>query len=329
MGRALTATLLTLLAVLTLAGALEANVKIEKTAFFDQPNCYKLSNGVVDVIVTTDIGPRVMCYRFVGGQNMLAETKPENYDPKQWFIRGGHRLWHAPEQEPRTYSPDNDPVEATVREDAVRLLQKVEPDTHIQKEMDVSLASSGSEVTITHTLTNRGLWAIQLAPWALTVVRGGGEEYIPNEPFIQHGEKLLPARPLVLWNYTDLSDSRLTLGKRLMRLRTDSKIDQATKIGVLNTAGWSAYLLDGSLFVKRYGYAPAATYTDMGCNYETFTRADFMEMESLGAFVTLQPGESAKHVEHWYLFKGVRVPADDAEADGVLSTYIKQTHDVK
>ncbi len=54
---------------------MSAQVKIEKTAWQGWANCYKITNGEVEIIVTSDIGPRIMRYGFVGGQNFLWEQK--------------------------------------------------------------------------------------------------------------------------------------------------------------------------------------------------------------------------------------------------------------
>ena len=35
------------------------------------PNCYRIANGEVDLVVTSDIGPRIMRYGFVDGQNFF------------------------------------------------------------------------------------------------------------------------------------------------------------------------------------------------------------------------------------------------------------------
>jgi len=150
---------------------------------------------------------------------------------------------------------------------------------------------------------------------------------IPQEPYISHDEKKLPARPLVLWNYTDLSDSRLKLGRRFIRVTTDPANERPTKLGVLNTLGWTAYQVDGALFIKRYPYADGARYPDMGCNYETFTKGTFLELESLGPLARLEPGESATHTERWYLFPAVRFSADDDELAAALAPVIAQTVD--
>ncbi len=52
----------------------------------------------------------------------------------------------------------------------------------------------------------------------------GGRAIYPQEPYISHTEYLLPARPMVLWHYTDLSDPRFQLGDRFLRLSTDDAL---------------------------------------------------------------------------------------------------------
>ena len=61
------------LATLVFSGISIAGTKMEKKAYAGWPNCVWLSNGKVDVVVTTDVGPRIIRYGFVGGQNLLNE----------------------------------------------------------------------------------------------------------------------------------------------------------------------------------------------------------------------------------------------------------------
>lgn len=300
----------------------EGKVKIDKIPYFNQPNCYRLANGKVEVIATSDIGPRIIAYRLVGGENVLAELGPDavvKTDLGDWHPWGGHRLWHAPEQIPRSYAPDDTPIEVeTVGSDSIRLIQPVEASSHIQKEILVKLAEDGTKVTLTHKLTNKGAWSVKLAPWALTIVRGGGTTIIPQEPYIPHEDELLPARPLVLWHYTDMSDPRWTFLKKYICLRTDEKLRYPQKIGVLNKQGWAAYLRSDLLFVKRFPHVKGATYPDLGCNCETYTDGAFMEVETLGPMTKLEPGASAEHVEEWFLFSGIKAEITDASLDAVV-----------
>ena len=47
------------------------SVTIEKQEWKGWPNCWRLANGTVELIVTQDIGPRVMRYGFSGEQNLF------------------------------------------------------------------------------------------------------------------------------------------------------------------------------------------------------------------------------------------------------------------
>src|SRR2546427_46977 len=131
--------------------SLPPQVKADKVACFDQPDCDRLSNGTVEVVVPTAFGPRIARYGFVGHENVLGEAPGGSVtDLGEWKPRGGHRLWHAPEGMPRSYSPDNAPVERSLSGATGRLRQAVEPEVGIQKEIAVTLDPSGTHITRPH-----------------------------------------------------------------------------------------------------------------------------------------------------------------------------------
>jgi hypothetical protein len=302
---------------------------VQKVSYLNQPNCYSLSNGSVEAIVTTDIGPRILRYGFLDRENLLAEvpelsTQTAFGEFKPW---GGHRLWAAPEANPRSYAPDNSPLEFSIEgEREIRLMPATESLTGIQKEMTVSLSDTGTRLTVHHRITNRNQWAIDLAPWALTIMNGGGEAIFPQEPYRSWDDYLLPARPLVLWHYTDLSDPRWTVSRKYIRLRTDERMAQPQKAGITNKQGWAAYLRRGTLFVKRFDYRDGASYPDYGSNNETYTAGTFIEIESLAPLQRLEPGEAAEHTERWYLFGNVEAgEKDDAALDAAILPLVGQT----
>ena len=296
---------------------------MEKVEYFGQPNCLRLSNGTTEVIVTTDIGPRIIRYGFVGADNLLGEVPDTVVQTEhgEWRPWGGHRLWHAPEAIPRTYVPDNTPVEyEALADNSVRLVQPVEGPTGIQKTLTVTLDAEGTRVTVGHKLTNRNAWPVELAVWGLTIMNGsgGGTVIVPQEPYRSHDDYLLPARPMVLWHYSDLSDPRWTFGKRHLRLAVDEAVTEPQKVGVANKQGWAAYAHAGRLFIKRFPYVEGATYPDGGCNCETYTAGSFVEIETIGPMTSLAPGESAEHVERWQVFKDVELGETDDEIDAAL-----------
>ncbi|HEX8283170.1 MAG TPA: hypothetical protein VF588_07435 [Pyrinomonadaceae bacterium] len=295
---------------------------MEKVSYLNLPNCRRLSNGTVEVIVTAGVGPRVLRYSFVGGENIFGEY-PEASVETEWGVwrpRGGHRLWAAPEASPRSYAPDDAPLEVSEEGAlAARFAQPPDARTGLGKEILVELDAEGSGVRVIHRVSNQNVWAVELAPWALTIMRPGGEVVIPQEPFGAHPQFLLPARPLVLWHYTNLSDPRLFLGPRLVCLKPDEHNAAPQKIGLLNKQGWAAYRAGGEVFVKTYAYEEGATYPDYNCNTQVFTAGAFVEVETLGPLKRLEPGQFAEHEERWMLFRDVSL----GEGEGAVADALK------
>ncbi len=290
---------------------------MEKIEYKGWPNCYRLSNKVVDLIVTTDVGPRVIRYGLVGQENEFkeyAETLGKT-GGDEWQLYGGHRLWHSPEAKPRSYFPDNFLVKAESLSQGVRLIPPLETTTGIQKEIDITLSANDSHVTVRHRLRNKNLWAIELAPWALTVMAQGGKVIIPLPPRGSHEGELLATSLMAIWAYTDMADRRWTWGTKYIMLSQDPKASKPQKIGLMDTDGWMAYANHNHLFVKKFKYIQGATYPDFGCSVETFTNADMLEVETVAPLVKLEPDQMVEHVEHWFLFDGVASPANDADID--------------
>ena len=80
------------------------------------------------------------------------------------------------------------------------------------------------------------------------------------------------------------------------------------KIGLRHPEGWAAYVLGDHLFIKSVPLIERATYPDMGSNFETFTNAEFLELETLGPLKRVSAGEIVAHHESWLVFSGVRLP---------------------
>lgn len=289
---------------------------IEKVEYRGWKNNLRISNGDVEVVVTLDVGPRVICYRLPSGFNVM-----KNYDEQmggtgeaEWQIRGGLRFWLAPEDLTRTYFPDNNPVRyEELGPNSARFRPPVEKEFGVQKELTVSLDKSGTGVSVTLKVTNVGAEATDLAPWAPTVMAPGGVEIIPqptrrNHPGHPSNAKspadFAPSQELILWPYFDFTDSRWTMGSRYIFLRQDPN-KGPTKIGLAHRLSWVAYLNQGNLFVKNIHYAEGATYPDWGTNYQTFSNEDMLEMETVGVFGRLKPGESSELSESWQLFGNV------------------------
>jgi hypothetical protein len=294
-----------------LMAAEKGKVTVEKIEYKGWKNNLRLSNGDTELILTLDVGPRVISYKLAGGKNVFVELADQmgKSGESEWVARGGHRLWAGPEDLTRTYAPDNSPVKyQELPSGALRLTQN--PDEYgIQKEMDVQLAPSGSKVSVTHRIKNVAEKDADLAVWALTMMAPGGVEIIPLPAKRPHPgppknakspKDYWPNQTMIVWPFTDFKDPRWNFGSKYITLRHDSNRGP-TKIGLAHQLGWIGYLNQGTLFIKRIPYEEGKIYPDNGCNFETFSNQDMQEIESLGPMVKLAPGKSVEHVENWDL----------------------------
>ncbi len=305
---------------------MNAQVKIDKVPYGGWPNCYRISNGEVELIVTSDIGPRIMRYGFIGGQNLFKEY-PETLGKSgeaTWQLRGGHRIWVAPEDAVRTYAPDNGPVQIKIDGQVLTAIQPAEPLTGFEKQIQITLAPHGSEVTVRHQIRNTSPRLQEAAAWALSIMAQNGIGITGFPPRGKHPDVLPPTNPLVMWAFTDLTDPRLVFTKKYLTLRQDPANTAPQKLGHFNSDTWAAYLLGSDLFLKQSKAEAGRLYPDMGCSFEIFTRNDMLEMETLGPIERLAQGQSLTHVEHWSLTKGVKLGAvSDAELDRILLPLLK------
>lgn len=274
--------------------------------------CLRISNGLMELVVTLDVGPRIIRCGFKGDRNHFVEY-PEQIGrtgDDQYHSYGGHRLWIAPEERPRTYYPDNLPVEWN-RDGHTFHFRPPPEATGFQKEVRIRIDAKKPVAHIQHRIINLSPQPQTISAWALSVMAAGGTAIFPHEPFRPHSEQLLPARPLVLWSYTDMSDPRWKWGKALIALAQDVGSDSPQKIGAFNTPGWAAYINAGQLFLKRFHADARQSYPDFGCNCELFTNKKMLELESLSPLKTLSQGESILHEEDWLLKETVTF--DDSE----------------
>ncbi len=280
-------------------------------------NNLQLANDKVELIISLDVGPRILSYKAPRGENVL-KNYPEQMGGSgetKWMIRGGHRFWIAPEDELLSYVPDNLPVDHDLEgKNCVRLVNSGVDPWKIKKEMTVSLNDNTSEVTIVHRASNEGSEPIEIASWGLSVMAPGGLEIIPQPPLGEHPRDLLPDRVLIPWPYTDMSDSRWRFGMKFITLRQTAH-GSPTKLGLRHTRNWVAYLMRNDLFIKTIEYVEGGNYPDLGCNFETFTNNEMLEIESLSPLKKLAPGESVSHTEHWFLVGECSQPASLKEGD--------------
>jgi len=265
-----------------------------------------LSSRDLDIEFLETAGPRIVRLSYKGSANLLAEIPKDTVTTPygDFHYQGGHRLWHAPEAMPRTYIPDNDGLTITDLPDGVLLDGKIEQATGIHKRIAIHIDPEFSHVVLNHTLVNEGTWEVELAPWALTMLRLGGTAILPTQVREPDKEALLPDRHFSLWPYSHINDPRLRLEDKYILLVAKPALPPF-KIGMFNPVGWIAYWVDGILFRKTFDIHPGLNHPDFNCNAESYCNSRFIELESLGPLVRLPPGGAVSHTETWDLFDGL------------------------
>jgi len=267
--------------------------------------------------------PRIVRLTPVGKPNLFAELEkaPASTPYGDFYFRGGHRLWHAPEAMPRTYMPDHVGVTLQEIENGVCIHQPAEPWTHIAKSLEIRLNPDQPQVILLHELRNEGAWAVEFAPWALTMLRQGGVGIFPQPSGNVDDAGLLSNRRLSLWPYTRINDPRLTLRDDFILVHATPALPPI-KFGYFNRHGWAGYWLDGIFLVKRFDVSTETKpYPDGGCNVESYCNDQFIELETLGPLTKLEPGESVFHTETWEIYTELAADLVPPDVQKIIATF--------
>ena len=95
------------------------------------------------------------------------------------------------------------------------------------------------------------------------------------------------------------------------------------EVGVVERTRLAVYQLEKDLFIKTIPLIPGATYPDMGCNCEFFTMPGFLEVESLGPLVKLEPNAATEHIEKWWAIPNLDLPSEEKPLIAALNSHLK------
>lgn len=288
-------------------------IKTEIKDYLDYGKVLCLTNGVIEAYVTIDVGPRIIRFGFVGGQNIMCDNR-NAFEPKEdeafqsffgkgkkWENLGGHRIWISPESYPETYYPDLNPVKYEITESGAVFIPDAETENGVAKQLEIKMDPDDANMYVTMRVTNISNTAQEFSIWGLTVSAVDGMLIIPMN---DNDTGLLANRNISVWPYTNLADSRLHFGNRYVTLRQDTDATQPLKLGFDLNQAETYYCLGEDIFRKSYEtYHPHEKYPDNNCSFETYTCSDFTEVESLSPLKMVQQNETVSLTEHWSLHK--------------------------
>jgi hypothetical protein len=282
-------------------------------SYKDYGKVVSITNGVIEAYVTVDIGPRIIRFGYVGGQNILNDNRgkfgwkdDDAYhaffgENRHWESFGGYRVWVTPEGYPETYTPDDRPVSFTVNPDSVVFTALPDDEVGILKTITIKMDPDDANMTVNARVQNISGKEKEFAVWVIAVCSAGGNLIIPMNT---NDTGYLPNRNISVWPYTDLSDSRLRFGKKYVVVSQDVNATGPAKLGFDLNNGTVHYVLGDDVFTKRYnakhGELP---YPDRNCSFETYTDDVMIEVESLSDVKKVANGGTNEITEFWSLEK--------------------------
>lgn len=308
--------------------------------------CLKLENGSLEILITIDVGPRIIFFGAPKGENMFFNDKKQERVTKgelfetifgkgaEYHFYGGHRMWLAPQLMLHTCVPDNRPVAYKLVENGVILMPEAQKVPGMQPEMTIIMDPEQAEITVDVCYKNISREEKRYAVWQISQFDIGGVAFIPfSEPHRQpepghvptQQELLTPLKPngqitSFLGNFAN--DPRCSLDSQFITLRQDPEISSPIKIGTPNHMGYAMYANKGYVTTIRFQHDDTKIYTDWGCSFETYTDAAFLELESLGAFETVKPGQSIAHRERLELQK-MKQPLPDLDDREAVAAFVE------
>jgi len=273
----------------------------------------ELCTPALRVVALTAKGPRLAFWGRPGGENLLL-WKPGKYFRGEWELMGGHRLWAArpgADEAEETYATDNQPCTVKVSANGFTVTGALDPAQKTRRGLTVTATADG-RITLDHFLRNESdmLWSGGL--WALTCT-------VPSKK----STYTLPLGDGSSWDYATIvsfrtwggghggvgfGDQQFKFTEDAMELRPSGRENKRMLKADAGIIAWHdpARKL---LFAKHSAYDPAGNYP-LGTNLAVYVGPkNFMvEMETMGAFATLKPGQVLKHRETWLLADAKSAP---------------------
>ena len=287
------------------------NINYKEIEYKNFGKCLSINNGTIELIITLDIGPRVISFRMLNDENIFFEdidrelyTKHPDMDKffgegATWQGLGGHRLWRAPESY-STYYPEDEPAQYVIKNNTFKFIQNTQIYNEVQLSFTLSFVSDNS-VEFLGTIENKSNKEKTLSAWSLSMCKGPGIEILQLP---KDASGFAPRVQYSIWGFgAKNNDPRAFYGNDYFSLKMEPGNQEAYKIGLRLKPGKVLYLNNDYAFITSFDRNDDMMYPDNNVNYETYTKDLFLEVETLSPLKTLKPNESQIIKEVWTLNK--------------------------
>ena len=226
-------------------------------------------------------GGKILSFRY-GNQEAISQLK--------WPNAFGSTFWTSPQKEwywPPI--PEYDKLPYTVKQENSSLVMtsQISPTQQYQITKQFSADPTDDAVIVSYTITNKSLRTRQVAPWEITRVINDGNGLIFFDADLSG---ITPARLMnfkaadgAVWYQPDVADQN-------RKINADGK-------------GWLAYYNHGLLLLKKFQDLDVSQPAPEEAEIQVYVNRGktYIELESQGAYTTLEPDQSLTWTVHWYL----------------------------
>lgn len=281
-------------------------VRVSRLEYHGWPGAYRLSNGTVDLVFVPQIG-RIMRYGYAGEKNFLWENPalagksvaPEA-ELKEWVNFGGDKLWPAPQERwgwpPDPYLDRGEHAVEVLDGRRLRVTGPRSPRSGLSFSREISLARTGTEVTLRNTLVNTGSQAARWSVWEVAQVDSPDEACLPL-----HRSGRFPEGFFIFKNSPPVAE---TLRVTRDRVCLQRHLGRGGKIGGDSPEGWAAARAGQLRMTVSARYERGKEYPDGGCAQEIWSNPaplPYMELELLSPLQDLTPGKRCTFTTRWRL----------------------------
>jgi len=259
-------------------------------------NKYRFAWGDVVFEIDAMVGARVGTLS-LGGANLIMTSAT---DPTTW----GSVFWTSPRSDwtPVTWPPppmiDNAPyTTGGISGTHVALSGPTDTSIGISMAKDYSADATSGWMKITYTIN--ATRARRAAPWEVSRVPRGGIVFfpVPSTSAVTAGPLTITQSGGIVW----FNDAPMTA--------TSPAGDKLYADG----SGWTAYVVGGNMFLKRFMDQPASAQPAMEGEIDVYPGAGFLEFEVQGPYTQIAAGGSLPWSIEWRV---VKVPSSVSIAVG-------------
>ena len=246
----------------------------------DNDGKYTLKNGDRTMVIDAAKGGKILSLKY-GEREVISQLR--------WPEAFGSTFWTSPQKEwnwPPVPEYDKRPYTVEQKDGVLTLTSEVSERMKYRIRKAFAIDERDGAFVITYTIINENDEVRKVAPWEITRVQNEGGLIFFEAPV----EGITPAG---LMNFKDAFGAAWY---QTDEANTNRKVNADGK-------GWLAYYCNGLLLVKQFDDLDASQPAPDEAEIQVYVNRGkaHIELESQGAYTTLQPKESVNWTVRWYL----------------------------